>query len=81
MLNEEVHCSNVEIQGVAIKAKGGGKKGEVRVKKEENVALAATQGDGPIMCWRCGKPGHLKAFCTVKPIHRKEADHANVAWL
>ena len=38
MLNKEVHCSNVEIQGVAIKAKGCGEKGKVRVNKE---------GDGP----------------------------------
>jgi hypothetical protein len=35
MLNEEVHCDNVEIQEVATKGKGGGMKGEVRVKKEE----------------------------------------------
>jgi hypothetical protein len=78
MLNEEVCHNNVEIQGVAVKAKGGGMasdKGEVRVKKEENVALAATQ---PTICWHCGKPGHLKAFCTVKPICGKEANHVNV---
>src|ERR1700683_3138361 len=81
MLNEEVRRNNVEIQGVAVKAKGGtaSEKGEFKVKKEENLVLAATQGDGPTMCWRCGKPGHLKAFCTAKPIRGKEADHANVA--
>ena len=82
MLNEEVHPSNIEIQGVAVKAKRGaasGERGEVRVKKEENIALAATQGDGPTMCWCCGKLGHLKVFCTVKPICGKEADHVNVS--
>ena len=50
MLNEEVCYSNVDIHGVAVKVKGGavsGERGEVRVKKEKNVALTATQGDGP----------------------------------
>ena len=76
MLNEEVRRSNTEIQGVAVKARGM-PGGEVRVKKEENVALATTQGD---VCWRCGKPGHLKAFCTAKPLRGKEADQANIAF-
>jgi hypothetical protein len=67
MLNEEVHHTNVEIQGVVMKAKGG-EKGEVRVKKEDNVAMAAMQRDGPTTCWRCRKTGHVKAFCKEKPI-------------
>ena len=77
MLNEEVRRSNTEIQGVAVKARGmpGGK---VRVKKEENVALATTQGD---VCWCCSKPGHLKVFCTAKPLRGKEADQANIAFV
>ena len=81
MLNEEVHHNNVEIQGVAVKAKGSmvSEKAKVRVKKEKNVVLVATQGDWPTMCWRCGKLGHLKAFCMARPICGKEAGHVNVA--
>ena len=80
MLNEDVRRTNVEIQGLAVKVKGNMISGEVRVKKEEgNVALAATQGDVSV-CWRCGMPGHLKAFCTTKPIRGKGSDQANVAF-
>jgi gag-polypeptide of LTR copia-type len=57
MLNEEVCHDNVEIQGVAVKGKGGGMHGKVRAKKEENVAMAAMQRDGPTTCWNCGKTG------------------------
>ena len=75
MLNEEVHCDNVEIQGVAVKARD---KNKVKVKKEENVALAVTQSGGSV-CWRCRKAGHIKAFCTAKPICGKAVEQANVA--
>ena len=78
MLNEEVRRTNVEIQGVVMKAKGG-EKGEVRVKKEDNIAMAAAQKDGPMMCWRCGKTGHVKAFCTEKPVRGPGSGEANVA--
>ena len=78
MLNEEVRCTNVEIQGVVMKAKGG-EKGEVRVKKEDNVAMAAAQKDDPMMCWRCGKMGHVKAFCMEKPVRGPGSGEANVA--
>ena len=67
MLNEEVRCTNVEIQGVVIKAKGG-EKGEVRVKKEDNFVMVAAQKDSPMTCWCCRKMGHVKAFCTEKPL-------------
>ena len=80
ILNEEVHCDNVEIQGVAVKGKGGGMHGEVRVKKEENVAMAAIQRAGPMTYWRCGKTGHVKAFCKEKPIQGPGSDEANVAF-
>jgi gag-polypeptide of LTR copia-type len=80
MLNEEVLCNNVEIQEVAVKGKGGGMHGEVRVKKEENVAMVAMQRDGPTTCWRCGKTGHVKAFCKEKPIRGPGSDEANVAF-
>ena len=77
MLNEEVRRDNASVQGVAVKAR---EKSEVRVKKEEeNVAMAAIQVDGRAVCWRCGKPGHLKAFCTAKPLRGKGSDQANVA--
>jgi hypothetical protein len=78
MLNEEVRRENAGIQGVAVQSG----KPEIKVKKEDrdNVALAATQGDGPAICWRCGKPGHVRAFCTAAPIRGKGADHANVAF-
>jgi hypothetical protein len=80
MLNEEVCRDNVEIQGVGVKGRGvNGEKGEVRVKKEENVALAASHGDGPTVCWHCGKPGHVKAFCKEKPIRGQGSDQANMA--
>jgi len=40
MLNEEVHCGNIQVQGLGVKGK---EKNGVRVKKEEgNVALVAT---------------------------------------
>ena len=80
MLNEEVRRDNVDIQGVATKSKGGGMNGEVRVKKEENVAMAAMQRDGPTMCWRCGKTGHVKAFCKEKPLRGPGSDEANAAF-
>jgi hypothetical protein len=76
MLNEEVCCTNVEIQGVVMKAKGG-KKGEVRVKKEDNVAMVAAQRDGPTTCWHCGKMGHV---CTEKPLRGPGSNEANVAF-
>ncbi|KIM71356.1 hypothetical protein PILCRDRAFT_17145 [Piloderma croceum F 1598] len=77
MLNEEVHRDNVQIQGVAVKAR---EKSEVRVKKEEeNVVMVATQRDGPTTCWRCGKTGHLKEFCKEKPLQGPGSDEANVA--
>jgi uncharacterized short protein YbdD (DUF466 family) len=82
MLNEEVRRDNVDIQGVPVGVKGrsmNGEKGEVRVKKEENVAMATTQRDGPTVCWRCGKPGHVKAFCKEKPIRGQGSDQANMA--
>lgn len=80
MLNEEVHCDNVEIQGVGVKCRGmNGEKGEVRVKKEENVALAATHGDRPTVCWCCSKPGHIKAFCKENPIQGQGSDQENMA--
>jgi uncharacterized protein YacL (UPF0231 family) len=44
MFNEEVHRTNVKIQRVVMKAKGG-EKGEVRVKKEDNVVMVAMQRD------------------------------------
>ena len=78
MLNEEVRHDNVQAHGLVMKAK---EESKVRVKKEEeNVALAATHGDGSAVCWRCGKPGHLKAFCTAKPLRGKGTDQANVAF-
>ena len=67
MLNEEVCCDDVEIQGVATKSKGG-MNGKVRVKKEENVVMVAMQRDRPTTCWSCRKTGHIKAFCKEKPL-------------
>ena len=79
MLNEDVHCDNANIQGVAMKAR---EKTEVNVKKEEeNVVMAATQGDGQAVCCCCRKPGHLEAFCTTKPLCGKGSDQANVAFV
>ena len=26
-------------------------------------------GSGPPVCWRCGKGGHIKAFCREEPVH------------
>jgi len=60
---------------VAVKAQD---KNEVKVKKEENVALAVTQSGGSVF-WCCGKAGHIKAFCTAKPIRGKAVEQANVA--
>jgi hypothetical protein len=51
MLNKKVRCDSVEIQGVAIKGKGGGMNGEVRVKKEENVVMVAMQSD-MLLLWK-----------------------------
>ena len=66
MLNEKVLCDNIQVQSLGVKWK---EKNEVKVKKKEgNVALVATQGDEPAVCWYCGKPGHFKAFCNVKPL-------------
>ena len=79
MLNEEVRHDNVEIQGVAAKSKGG-MNGKVRVKKEENVAMAAMQRDGSTTCWRCGKTGQVKAFCKEKPLQGPGSDEANAAF-
>ena len=78
MLNEEVRRTNVEIQGVVMKAKGG-EKGEVRVKKEDNVAMVAAQKDSLMMCWHCRKMGHVKAFCMEKPLQGPGSGKANVA--
>ena len=49
----------------------------MKVKKEENVALAVTQSGG-LVCWSCGKAGHIKTFCTAKPIRGKAVEQANV---
>ena len=59
---------------MAVKAQD---KNEVKVKKEENVALAVTQSGGSVF-WCCGKAGHIKAFCTAKPIRGKAVEQANV---
>ena len=45
------------------------------------VLNPTTQMDGLSVCWCCGKPGHLKAFCTAKLIHEKEADQLNVSFV
>ena len=42
--------------------------------------MVATQGDGPVICWRCGKPGHVRASCTAEPIHGRGTDHVNVTF-
>ena len=70
MLNEEVQHENTGIQGVAVQSS----KPEIKVKKED------CQGDGPVICWCCGIPGHFRAFCTAESICGRGTDHVNVAF-
>jgi hypothetical protein len=73
LLNEDVRRDNQE-KG---KVSNGNK--EVKVKKDkDNVAFAAVANDSPRVCWRCGKTGHIKAFCKEKPIRGRESEQANV---
>jgi hypothetical protein len=44
------------------------------------VALSAILSSGPHVCWRCGKPGHIRAFCQEEPIRGRESGKANVAF-
>lgn len=72
IINEEVRRENVETQGVLVRS------GKNPVKKEDTgVAMAATAEGSGRNCWRCGKAGHVKAFCKEKPA--SEPDTANVA--
>lgn len=78
MINEEVLCENIESQGVLVRTIGEvSAKGRVKVKKEENVVMVAA-ASGPISCWRCRKNGHVKAFCTEKPIRGQDTEGANM---
>jgi hypothetical protein len=70
LLNEDVRRENQEV-------------GKVKddEKDKDNVALAAISTSGnPRKCWRCGKIGHIKAFCKEKPIRGDETGEANVAF-
>jgi hypothetical protein len=70
LLNEDVRHENQEV-------------GKVKddEKDKENVALAAILSSGnPRTCWRCGKMGHIKAFCKEKVIRGGETGEANVAF-
>ena len=73
LLNEDVHCDNQEVGKV---------KDETKPEKDkENVVLAVILSPGnPCMCWRCGKMGHIEAFCKEKPICGSETREANVAF-
>ena len=51
------------------------------MEDQGNEALDATKMYGLSVCWCCGRPGHLKAFCTAKLIHGKEADQLNVSFV
>jgi len=42
--------------------------------------MLAAQRDGPTTCWCCGKTGHVKAFCTEKPLRGPGSDKANMAF-
>jgi hypothetical protein len=75
LLNEDVRRDNQE-QG-----KENDEKKEVKHKKDkDNVALSAISSSGPRVCWRCGKPGHIRAFCQEEPIRGRESGKANVAF-
>ena len=73
LLNEDVHCDNQEVGKV---------KDEIKPEKDkENVVLVVILSPGnPRTCWRCGKMGHIKAFCKEKPIRGSETREANVAF-
>ena len=63
LLNEDVRHYDQE-QG-----KESDEKKEVKHKKDkDNVALSAISSSGPCVCWCCGKPGHIRAFCQEEPI-------------
>jgi hypothetical protein len=75
LLNEDV-CHDNQEQG-----KENDEKKEVKHKKDkDNVALSAILSSGPCVCWRCGKPGHIRAFCQEEPIHGQESGKANVTF-
>jgi hypothetical protein len=75
LLNKDVRRDNQE-QG-----KESDEKKEVKPKKDkDNVAFSAISSSGPCVCWRCGKTGHIQAFCNEEPIHGRESNKANVAF-
>ena len=73
LLNEDVRCDNQEVGKV---------KDEIKPEKDkENVVLVVILSPGnPCTCWRCGKMGHIKAFCKEKSICGSETREANVAF-
>jgi hypothetical protein len=66
LLNEEVRRDNKGVED----GKG--------TAKEKAYAVAAggsgsgASGGGPRICWRCGKTGHIKAFCKEVPEETKK---------
>ena len=44
------------------------------------MAFTAVANESPCVCWRCGKTGHIKAFCKEKPIHGHKSKQENVAF-
>ena len=71
LLNEDVRRENQD----------KGKESAENVKEDKTtMAFAAVANESPRVCWRCGKTGHIKAFCKEKPIRGHEFEQANVAF-